>query len=79
MGRGSKADLAVDLGLLVLALLLDHEDRVVEKVHGELGALALSPSALLKWALVNHLALLVPESQVLFIAATRVWSVSGSE
>ena len=37
---------------------------MVEEVDGELGALALSSAALLERALVDHLALLVPESEV---------------
>lgn len=64
-GRDGGTHFAINLVLLVLALLLNHEDRVVEQEDLELGALALRPTAFLERSLVDDLALLVSQSQVL--------------
>lgn len=63
MNRGTH--FAVDLVLFVLALLLDHEDRVIEKEHLQFGTLALCPASLLEWTLVDELSFLVPQSKIL--------------
>lgn len=58
--------LPVHLVLLVLALLLDHEDGMIEEVDLQLGALALRASALLQRSLEDELALFVTEPKVLY-------------
>lgn len=59
-GKGeSDIHLAVDLVLLVLALLLDHEDGMIEQEDLQLCALALRSSTFLERSLVDHLAVLV--------------------
>ena len=50
---------SVHLVLLRLALLLDHEKRVIEQKHHQLRALALAASTFLQRALVDELATLV--------------------
>ena len=47
---------SVHLVLLRLALLLDHEKRVIEQKHHQLRALALAATTFLQRALVDELA-----------------------
>lgn len=71
--------LAIHLVLLILPLLFDHEDRMIEEKDLELGAFTLRPTALLERTLVDDLALLISQSQILFPSRSSANDSSHSQ
>lgn len=60
-----ETDLSIDFLLLVLALLLHHEDRMIEEEHLKFCAFALRSSSFHQRTLVDQLSLLVSQPQIL--------------